>query len=78
MSEWSDAAAKAAVAELMPQPLGNGHTARKDPGYCEREGIDHAWEVMPWVNASYPPQSVRACTNCGKRQTMRHTYPTWE
>lgn len=58
--------------------LGDGRKAKKDPGYCEREGIGHAWEVMPWINLSYPPQSVRCCTNCGAKQTMRHTEPTWE
>ena len=75
---WLAAVTKQAVSELMPQPLGDGRTAKKDSGYCEREGIDHAWEVLPIILTSLPSQSVRACTNCGKRQHMRHTEPTWE
>lgn len=31
----------------------------------------HCWEVADYLLATNPPQSVRACRHCGKRQTGR-------
>jgi len=77
MSEASDAAAHAAVAELMPLPLGDGRTAKKDPAYCEREGVDHCWETSkeerpPWMSSapSIHDPEVLVCTNCGSRKVV--------
>ena len=61
-----------------PVHLEGGRKAKKDPDYCDREGIDHAWEIAPWLQASYPPIAVRWCTNCGKRQSQRQALPVWE
>ena len=51
--------------------------AKKEAGWCEANGIDHAWEVQDYVLTTDPPQSVRICTNCGKRQYLQHTHPDW-
>ena len=49
----------------------------KEAGWCEANGSDHAWEVQDYVLTTDPPQSVRICTNCGKRQYLQHAHPDW-
>jgi hypothetical protein len=46
----------------------------KEAGYCEREGIEHSWE-MTEVLTSNPPIPTRTCKNCGKKEHL--TPSTW-
>lgn len=52
----------------------------KPKGWCDEQGISHAWEVQPYTLTTNPPQSVRTCVNCGETQT-RVNYviePEWK
>lgn len=40
----------------------------KTLGWCEEQGIHHAWEQQDYVLTTNPPQVVRICLNCGKTQ----------
>lgn len=52
---------------------------RKEAGWCEANGVEHAWEVQDYTLTSDPPQSVRICVNCGKQETRPNTVsrPDW-
>ena len=52
----------------------------KGEGWCEANGVEHAWEVQDYILTTDPPQSVRICLNCGKRETRFNTvtYPDWK
>lgn len=54
--------------------------APKPEGWCDEQGIAHAWEVLPYVLTANPPMSVRECINCGKRQTRANVViePEWK
>jgi len=54
-------------ASILGQP-------KKDPGWCERENVEHSWESGP-ILTSNPPMPTRVCVNCGKRQHQRP--PAW-
>lgn len=47
----------------------------KKPGWCEEQGIAHAWESGSTL-LSAPPIQTRQCANCGKVQWLRQ--PKWE
>lgn len=53
---------------------------KKEAGWCEKNDVVHAWEVQDYVLTTDPPQSVRICVNCGKRETRFNTvtYPDWK
>ena len=42
----------------------------KEPGWCEKEGVEHAWEFGGTIMMS-PPRETRWCVNCGKAQSKR-------
>lgn len=46
----------------LPGPL-------KPPGWCEKNGIEHAWESGPTLTTD-PPILTRICKNCGKSQHL--------
>ena len=43
--------------------------AKKHIGWCEQQGIEHAWESGPTL-AMNPPIQTRRCKNCGKEQRL--------
>lgn len=47
---------------------------RKEAGWCEKEGVDHAWVEGATLTSS-PPIQTRICVNCGKRQWKNE--PQW-
>ena len=46
----------------------------KEPGWCDRNGIEHAWQSGPTLTCN-PPIQTRVCVNCGKRQQL--SSPAW-
>lgn len=46
----------------------------KPKGWCEEQGVAHAWESGPTLTVQ-PPVSTRICKNCGKHQHQRP--PEW-
>jgi hypothetical protein len=50
-----------------------------EDGWCDANGVEHAWEVQGYTLTSDPPQSVRICLNCGKKETRANTVtlPEW-
>jgi hypothetical protein len=56
-----------------------GFPPRKEAGWCETQGVEHAWVIQNYVLTTDPPQSVRICANCGKEQTRPNTVaqPEW-
>lgn len=39
----------------------------KQPGWCQEQGIEHAWEAGPALTCN-PPIRTRRCKNCGLNQ----------
>lgn len=50
---------------------------RKQEGWCEEHGVQHAWESGPTLTSS-PPILTRVCVNCGKQQQLRSFWEGWE
>lgn len=46
---------------------------KKEAGFCDKHGIDHAWEAGP-ILTSNPPIITRRCINCGKSQRLEPEY----
>ena len=51
---------------------------RKHHGWCEEQGVDHAWQEQGYVLTTNPAQYVRICTNCGKEQRKAYVEPEWK
>jgi hypothetical protein len=52
-----------------------GKLPLKTPGWCEANGIEHAWECGPTLTIN-PPIQTRYCVNCGKQQRLYA--PQWQ
>lgn len=50
----------------------------KGKGWCDANNVKHAYEVQDYTLTTDPPQSVRICANCGKKQYLVHREPQWE
>ena len=42
---------------------------KKEPGFCEKEGIEHSWVNGPTLTSN-PPIPTRHCVNCGKQERL--------
>lgn len=42
---------------------------RKEPGWCDAQGVEHCWEAGPTLTVN-PPIQTRRCVNCGKEQRL--------
>ena len=45
------------------------NSPRQEAGFCEKHGIEHAWEAGPTLTSN-PPIITRSCVNCGKGQRL--------
>lgn len=46
---------------------------RKEAGWCEANGVVHAWKDGPTLTVD-PPIHTRYCKNCGKQQHKREAW----
>lgn len=57
-----------------------GKAPNKEVGWCDAQGVEHAWQVQDYTLTVDPPLAVRICQNCGARQTRptRAPEPEWK
>jgi hypothetical protein len=46
---------------------------RKELGWCEANGVAHAWTQGPTLTMQ-PPIPTRVCVNCGKKQYLHQEW----